>query len=267
MLEIRLLGQFGIRRAGQPVRLPMRAAQSLLAYLLLNPGLPLRREKLAGLFWPNLPEAAARGNLRHALWRVRQALAPCPATGRDYILGDELTLTLDPAAELWLDTRLLAAPLDETPALDTLLRAVEVYRGEFLPGFYDDWTNAERERLQAAYESRMALLLEQLSAANRWLEVLDWSARWLALGGVPEPAYRAVMRAHAAQGDQAQVVAAFQRCRDALREGLGVPPSEQTRALYESLMQRPAPAPRPTPAGPAPTPDSARGYGLPECLG
>ena len=38
MLEVRLLGKFEVRVDGQPVEMPLRAAQALLAYLLLNAG-------------------------------------------------------------------------------------------------------------------------------------------------------------------------------------------------------------------------------------
>lgn len=131
MLEIRLLGQFEIRRDGQLVHLPLRPAQALLAYLLLNPGLPHRREKLAGLFWPDLPETAARSNLRHALWRVRKALGAPPPAGRDYLLADEFTVAFGPETGLWLDTRVIGQS-EETPTVGALMAAAEVYRGQLL---------------------------------------------------------------------------------------------------------------------------------------
>ncbi len=53
---------------------PLRAAQSLLAYLALTAGTAHRREQLAGLLWPDADEATAKGNLRHTLWRMRKAL-------------------------------------------------------------------------------------------------------------------------------------------------------------------------------------------------
>jgi hypothetical protein len=51
MLEAQLLGKFEVRLNGQPIDLASRPAQSLLAYLLLNPNQPIRREKLGGLIW------------------------------------------------------------------------------------------------------------------------------------------------------------------------------------------------------------------------
>ena len=74
MLELRVLGQFEVRANDGVLQLASRPAQSLLAYLTLSAGVAHRREKLAGLFWPDADEDNARANLRHALWRIRKAL-------------------------------------------------------------------------------------------------------------------------------------------------------------------------------------------------
>jgi WD40 repeat protein/basic membrane lipoprotein Med (substrate-binding protein (PBP1-ABC) superfamily) len=71
----------------------------------------------------------------------------------------------------------------------------------------------------------------------RWGAILEWAERWIALGGVPEPAYRALMLAHAVSGEMSGVASAYQRCAEALRAGLGVAPSEHTRSLYQRLMR------------------------------
>lgn len=63
-----------------------------------------------------------------------------------------------------------------------LMAALSAYRGELLPGFYDEWVFVERERLHGLFEARMARLSEILLAEGRWAEVLDWGMRWIALG-------------------------------------------------------------------------------------
>jgi DNA-binding SARP family transcriptional activator len=50
-----------------------------------------------------------------------------------------------------------------------------------------------------------------------------------------EPAYRLLMRAHAAQGDRAAVRNVYQRCVAALREELGIDPSQATASLFTKL--------------------------------
>jgi WD40 repeat protein/DNA-binding SARP family transcriptional activator len=234
VLEIRLLGQFDVRLGGAPVDIPSRPAQSLLAYLLLNPGIAHRRERLAGLLWPDATDANSRGYLRKALWHLRKALPDSASNGRGYWQIDEIAIAFNARAEYWLDTAALEAKA-EGGGLEAQMQRAAVYRGELLPGFYDEWAVLERERLQALFEQQMSQLLEGLIAAGLWPAVLEWGERWIALGGAPEPAYRALMAAHGSRGDLASMAAVYQRCVEGLARELGVEPSAQTQAIYAQL--------------------------------
>src|SRR5215217_8942643 len=234
MLQVRLLGQFDIRMDGKRVTIPSRAGQSLLAYLMLTVGTAHRREKLAGILWPDTSDENARRNLRQELWRIRKAISAQQSTGDDYLVADEFTLTFNHDAEYWLDVSQVEKPeLD----LQSLTSNLSLYQGELLPGFYDDWIVLERERIQATFESRMEQLLEQLVVAERWIAIQEWGERWLAFGKAPEPAYRALMLASGVRGDMAKVASLYQRCTDELQEHLGVQTSAETRALYDGLRK------------------------------
>src|SRR5687767_2070798 len=202
MLQIRLLGQFDTRMDGKRVVIPTRAAQSLLAYLVLTAGTPHRREKLAGIFWPETTEENARKNLRQELWRVRKAISMQGSSENEFFLANELTLTFNRDADYWLDvSQMERTDLD----LQSLMTNLSLYQGELLPGFYDEWVTIERERVQAVFEARMTQLIEQLITAERWLAVEEWAERWLSLSDTREPAYRALMLANGARGDMAKV--------------------------------------------------------------
>jgi len=234
MLQIRLLGQFNIRTEGKRVTIPSRAGQSLLAYLALTAGTPHRREKLAGIFWPDTTDENARKNLRQELWRIRKAISAGQPAEKEFLLADEITLKFNREAEYWLDVSQMERPdLD----LQSLIANLSLYQGELLPGFYDEWITLERERIQAVFEARMEQLLEQLITAERWIAVQEWGERWLTLSGVREPAYRALMLASGVRGDMAKVASLYQRCTAELQENLGVEPSAETRALYDGLLK------------------------------
>ena len=236
MLHVRLLGQFSLHLDGQPVEIPSRPAQSLLAYLCLNPRKPQRREKLAGLFWPEASERNARSNLRHALWRIRKALENNAGDGQNYLLADDLAITFILRPGDWLDAEILVEKIPQDAPIEDWIRAVVVYEGELLPGFYDDWVVLEREHLQAVFERKIGMFLERLEAKERWVDVLEWGERWIAYGNTPEPAYRALMLAHASLGDLASAATAYQRCVESLRTALGVEPSEHTRRLFVDIQ-------------------------------
>src|SRR5919204_3465985 len=115
MLEVHLLGKFEVRDGKKTITISSRPAQSLFAYLILNAGTSHRREKLAGMLWPDSLEETARDNLRHALWRIRKVL---PSDSKiQYLLADDLSITFNTSAEYRLDAAELAN-LNENASVD-----------------------------------------------------------------------------------------------------------------------------------------------------
>lgn len=213
MLEIRLLGQFDVRFNGQPVLIPSRPAQSLLARLALTAGVVHRREKLAGELWPDTTEQNARSNLRHALWRIRQALSQAGASPSDhFILADNIGVTFNPRARFDLDAAALERANRMTHTCEkTLLDAAALYGGELLPGFYDEWIAPHRVRLQIDFDVLMSKLVPGLRASGRWHDALRWSAHWAVYGESQEAACQEMALARRALSDGARNGDALQR--------------------------------------------------------
>ncbi len=236
-LKIHLLGQFKIQSKDQRVELPSRPAQSLLAYLALNAGVTQRREKLASLLWPETRESNARSYLRQALWRIRKALESASLNPDDYLQISDISITFNAQSDYWLDAEHLLEQNDGHP-VEELVETVRLYRGELLPGFYDEWVVIERERLQTAYQQKMNTLLDRLIQDKQWEDALKWGEEWIRLGYSPEPAYRGMMSAYAGMGDQGMVSATYRRCVEAMERELGLEPSPETRKLYEQILDR-----------------------------
>lgn len=241
-LKIYLLGQFNLQANHHSLELPSRPAQSLLAYLALNAGVTIRREKLASLLWPEAAEPNARKYLRQTLWRIHKTLADASLAWEDYLQISDIEVTFNQYANYWLDADLLLTQ-EIGRQVEDLIEVVNFYQGELLPGFYDQWVILERERLQAAYHHKMSQLLEGLLQVGQWHDALHWAEQWILLGYSPEPAFRALMIAHAGLGDQGMVSAAYQRCVVALNRDLGLDPSPDTRKLFEQIVSG---APLPT---------------------
>ena len=226
--------QFDVRLNGKRITISSRAGQSLFAYLTLTAGTPHRREKLAGTFWPDTSDESARKNLRQELWRIRKAITAQKTEVEEFLLADEFTIAFNRNSEYWLDAAQVERPdLD----LESLTNTLSLYQGELLSGFYDEWVILERERIQSIFDNKMGQLLDQLITTERWIAVQEQSERWLALGSMVEPAYRALMLAYGARGDMAKVSTVYQRCIADLREQFGIEPSAETRALYDGLLK------------------------------
>ena len=235
-LKIYLLGQFRLTANDLALDLPTRSAQSLLAYLALNAGVTNRREKLASLLWPDATEPNARGYLRQALWQIRKSLEIASLNWENYLQINDISITFDDQSTCWLDANLLLSRVESLP-VEEIIEIVRLYRGELLPGFYDEWIIVERERLQMAYHQKMNLLLDRLSQARRWDDVLYWGEQWIRFGYSPEPAYRAMLKAYAGLGNPGMVSITYQRCVEALNRDLNANPSLETTQLYEQLRE------------------------------
>jgi DNA-binding SARP family transcriptional activator len=140
-------------------------ARALLAYLAVEAGRPHQRDALAALLWPELPDEAARHNLRQTLTNLRTALGGATATP-PFLLITRDTIQLNPASDYELDvasfTALLAACETHThrhlqrcrSCAARMQQALALYRGDFLAGFgvgdsapFEEWQLRQRERL------------------------------------------------------------------------------------------------------------------------
>ena len=75
-LDVRLFGPFQVTLDGTSVTgFRSDKVRALLAFLCTERAGPHRREKLAGMLWPDWPESSARANLRRALANLRSVIS------------------------------------------------------------------------------------------------------------------------------------------------------------------------------------------------
>ncbi|MDP8908535.1 MAG: winged helix-turn-helix domain-containing protein [Chloroflexota bacterium] len=86
-------------------------ALALLAYLVVEPDYPRRREVLAALLWPDQPEESARHSLRQALTSVRQRLDDQAADPPHLIVSRD-TVAFNATSDYQLDVATFDALLD-----------------------------------------------------------------------------------------------------------------------------------------------------------
>lgn len=172
ILSIHTFGGLRVYVDDMPVKgFGARSAEALLAYLSSHTE-PLPRGVLAELLWPERPAEVSLANLRAALFRLRRELAP-------YLLITRQDVGL--ISEAWVDTGEFESHLSER----RLAEALDLYRGEFLAGFYLDgspafesWLSGEQERLRhlilAACQELLgeALRLGQRDGALRYAQRL-----------------------------------------------------------------------------------------------
>ena len=256
MLRVSLLGEQAIvdDRHGR-VRGRSSRVVVLIAFLVLHAGSAQTRPRIAGLLWPESTDAQALTNLRRELHHLRQLLGDDPSlvvTSRELCWRDAKTVSVDVRVfDAARRAALAAAAEDDDPGLIRhTTAALAAYRGELLPGGYDDWLLDARAQLERQCAELCDLACDALARAGDLARAVEVARRRVRLQPFEEVGYRTLMELQADMGDRAGAVSTYHHCESVLERELGVPPDPATRQVFEHLMAR-ARAATDTEAGPA----------------
>ena len=252
--------------------------QELLSYLLLHRDRPHPRETLAGVLWGDAPGEKSKKYLRHALWQLQTALETPRAKmeAEMFVVGHE-RVQLNLPAGVWFDVAALeeayarvkgraGVDLDE-PCAELLQQAVQLYRGDLLEGWYQDWCLYERERLQNMYLVMLDKLVSYCLARQKYELGLLYGSLVLRYDRASERAHRQLMRLRYLSGDRTGALRQYQRCVAALEEELSVKPDKRTSALYQQIRADAYEPAAPAPAAPARPEEPAPPATLSELVG
>ena len=243
-LHVQLLGGFLIENGDGPLSgVDSPRLQSLLAYLLLHREAPLSRQHLSFLFWPDSTEAQARTNLRKQIYNLRRTVPDAD----QHLYADSLTVRWHTDSPLALDVAQFEACLveageaegkgDQQTERKALARAASLYKGDLLPGFYDDWVLDERQRLSQRLTGALERLTLLYELDRQYGPAIETAQQLLLHDPVHEATHRRIMRLHALNGDRARALRAYHTCTTVLERELDVEPSAQTQAAYQRLLE------------------------------
>jgi DNA-binding SARP family transcriptional activator/tetratricopeptide (TPR) repeat protein len=257
VLHVSILGEQAITGAGASTRAGSSRAVALVAFLAAHAGSPQPRQRIAGLFWPDSTDPQALTNLRRELHQLRQVLADEPSlvvTSTDLAWRDTATCRVDLRVfEIERKAALAAAAAgDDDGILAHAARAIAEYRGDLLPGVYDDWVLEIRSEVERQCVSLCDLVGEARARHGDLTGAVEVARRRIGLQPLEEVGYRALMRLQADLGDRAGAVSTYHHCASVLERELGVAPDPATRQAFQRLMARAGPAGEQLPAaGPA----------------
>ncbi len=239
--RIELLGELRALSGSQVLtRFYTHKIGGLLAYLALHQGHPQSREALADLFWPNADSEQGRMSLRTALASLRRQLEPQGAETGSMLLADRLSVGLQPGSVATdvaeFDLLLSASEAGEPQAVvDYLLRAIDLYRGELLPGYNDDWVTIERARLSEAHFEALRRLATALEARGDFEQALDYARRLVLATPLDEAAHTRLIRLYIVLQRPSAAYRQYQQLERILREELNATPSPSIRDLIQSI--------------------------------
>lgn len=258
VLTIRCLGGFSATAGGESlVGLNTPRLQALLVYLLIHRTAPQARRQVAFQLWPDVGEGQALNSLRVLLHALRRALPDAA----QFIHTGAQTIQWRPTAPVVIDLVEFEAALEraavaeqaagDRQTLQTALRdAVDRYTGDILPGCYDDWLLAERERLRLRFGTALEQLVVLLESQGAVTAAIFHAQRLIQHDPLREPVYAALMRLYAALGDRVNLLRTFDACVAVLDSELGVSPGVEITGLRDLLLSEESAAVLPAPQAP-----------------
>lgn len=239
MIELRTLGGASLRKSDAadvlPGMQPKRLA--LLIYIAVTDGAPSRRrDALVAWFWPELDTSHARGSLRQALHFLRRSLADrlIATTGDDEV-------GVDPSV-LWCD----AVAFREHAERGQHDKALALYRGEFLHGFFapdvapefEHWVEDTRVDLQRRAAASAWIICDSARDRGDHAATVAAARRATTLTPDDERAVARLITVLDEAGDRVGALGTHEALVARLRTEYDVEPSPETEALVRSVRAR-----------------------------
>ena len=242
-LSLALLGSFtAVYDQHHLTQFRTKAVQALLIYLVCQPEAQAR-ETLMALLWPEQPTKSAQGNLRHALYHLRQIIPTVNGENGDvpFVLADRQTIQVNPDGRFYLDITQFETLTDSREVGDWQT-AVTLYRTDFLNDFYlpdspnfESWAQSRRADLQHRLLDTLVKLTNHHLDAEHFEQAEQYARRQLAIDNLREEAHRQLMVVLARNGRRTAALTHYQTMRQLLQDELQIEPSAETETLVAAI--------------------------------
>jgi DNA-binding SARP family transcriptional activator len=233
MLRLHTFGGVVLREEGVPHTggASQRKRLALLVLIAAAGQRPISRDRLLGYLWPEADAEHAKHALGQSLYALQRAVRT------DALFLGTTSLQLNPAV---ISSDI--ADFEGAVSRDAHERAVELYAGPFLDGFYVEgspefgrWAEAERARLARAYAAALECLASAAAARRDYQGAVNWWRRLATADPISSRYAMGLMQALAAVGDRAGALRVATVHAALVKEELDAPVDPAVTALEAHL--------------------------------
>ncbi len=236
MVRLRILGTLNLETGSGRARTdlsnqPKRLALFVLLTLQSTRG-PIARDRLVGLFWPDLSQVRARRALSQSLYVIRRSL------GEELIQPHGQEALRVSSELLWCD----AVEFERALSDGELETALGLYEGDLLEGFhlagipeFEHWLDSERARLRRLAREAAGRLTDAYEASGDLATAARWARTAVRIDVADEEALARLLRLLGRVGDTSGARREYLRYREWLSREVGLEPSEVVESALASV--------------------------------
>jgi predicted ATPase/DNA-binding SARP family transcriptional activator/uncharacterized protein HemY len=220
------------------------------------------------MLWVDCDPALGRNSLSQSLSSLRRQLEPPRVSSGKILQADRNFVQLNPKTfntdvrEFEKTCRDFHQADREANRANSFANLINTYRGEFLPGFYEDWNLRERDRLQNLFVRTLTTRIEQLTRQDDLSTAIEYARRVIETDPLDEKMHLRLMNLYIATDNHPQALRQYEELVQILKKELDLPPAEEATTLAASLRARNIPETSPVEAVkktfPTPPTDSPR---------
>lgn len=243
-LEISMLGTFQVKTSGILVTSKMwktRKAKSIAAYLFAHRNEITTRDCLLDIYFSNYGPKKAAHNLVTSLHFIKKAIGENILIYQrgGYCINSKASVSYD------VDEFLQMVQIGDKykteknneESVKQYLKAVEIYKGDYLEDIYDNWCETSREYYRSIYLRILTLLGEYFYSRGEYEQSMKYYHMMLEKDKYMEDAHCGIMKCYSQVGNRKGVVQQFQKLVTVLQNELGLEPLPETKKLYNRLIQ------------------------------
>lgn len=249
-----------------------RKSKLLLLYLLINQGMRIQKDKVLGLFFSELSASSAENVFHQSITNIRNVLKPAlivnfssegkskkkgskdlpdPETAIQsidvspaYIVYEDKILGMASGFDYYTDVNefnKLYSIVKSPESSDELKesgakKAIDLYKGEFLPGYYDEWIEELRSILEHKYTEICEELIDILIDKKKFDEAAEYSEKLILADSLHENAYLNAIRAYTEINNKNMARKKFSQLLKKYDEEYGEKPSKSVMDEISTIL-------------------------------
>ncbi len=249
-LQVQTLGTFQVWRDGELITPKVwgrdKSVQLFQFLVTARHQRALHKEQIIDRIWEDIDTKSGEQNFKVAQHGMNKALEPMRVSRSEakYIIRQGVTYQLN-LAEIWIDSDAIESYIavgnqslsdDPKMAIAAYMAAIDLHHGVYLPNrLYEDWSSAERERLQVLILGAFINVSELLVEENP-MECIRLCQQALLIENTWEDAYRIQMEAYLNNSNRPMAIKTYRQCETILEKEFGVKPMPETQALYKKIV-------------------------------